>query len=398
MQLRFSRAAVLLFAAAGLVACGKHAHGPGSQTAQAVVAYPLTERVVDWDDYIGQFQAVQTVEVRPRVSGYLVGIHFQDGQLVRRGQVLFTIDARPAQAALDQAKAEAVRAEATLVNARSELAREQTLVTAQAVSREEFETRQAAVRTAQADVGAAQATVRAQALTLGFTKVLAPISGRISDRRVDIGNAVVADTTLLTTVVSVDPIHFDFQGSEGLYLKYQREGLGEPHRGKPGDPVRIRLADESGYRWNGRLDFMDNAIDPSSGSIRGRAVVTNPQGFLTPGMFGHMQLQGSRPYLALLIPDTAIATQGAQRLAFVAGPDGAVTGRPVTLGPISGGLRVIRSGLTVQDRVILDGQLHPPGQKVEAKLTRITHPASGGQDDQSTVTLPPAGSATPDPD
>jgi len=397
MQLRFSRAAVILLAAASLVACGKHGHGPGSQTARVVAAYPLTERVVDWDDYVGQFQAVQTVEVRPRVSGYLVGIHFRDGQLVRRGQVLFTIDARPAQAALDQAKAQATRAVATLVNAQSELAREQTLVAAQAVSREEFETRQAAVRTAQADVGAAQAAVRAQALNLGFTKVTAPISGRISDRRVDIGNAVVADTTLLTTVVSVDPIHFDFQGSEGLYLKYQREGLGEPHRGKPGDPVRIRLADESGYRWNGRLDFMDNAIDPSSGAIRGRAVVANPQGFLTPGMFGHMQLQGSRPYLALLIPDTAIATQGAQRLAFMVGADGAVTGRPVTLGPISGGLRVIRSGLTAQDRVILDGQLHPPGQKVEATLTRITHPASGGQEDLSTVTLPPAGSATPDP-
>ncbi|MEI9964586.1 MAG: efflux RND transporter periplasmic adaptor subunit [Caulobacteraceae bacterium] len=394
MQFRFRRAAATLFVAMLAAGCGKHATQGGPPQPQVTVAHPLAEQVVDWDDYIGQFEAVQTVQVRPRVSGYLVGIHFRDGQLVKRGDVLFTIDPAPAQAALDQARAQAARSQATLVNAQAELARDQVLVASQAVSREEYESRQAAVRTAEADLKASQATVRSQALNLNFTRIVAPISGRISDRRVDIGNAVVADTTVLTTIVSVDPIHFSFEGSESLYLKYQRERLGMPHRGQPGDPVRIRLSDEPDYRWNGRIDFMDNAIDQSSGAIRGRAVVANPNGFLTPGMFGHMQMQGSHPYLGLLVPDTAVATQGGDRIAYVVGPDGAVAGRTVTLGPLSGGLRVIRSGLTANDMVVVDGQQRLlPGLKVKTQVTRITHPAGGGE--MPTVSMPPAGAATP---
>ncbi|HEY5413000.1 MAG TPA: efflux RND transporter periplasmic adaptor subunit, partial [Caulobacteraceae bacterium] len=219
MHDRRGRAAASLLSAMLLASCGRHANQAPPQAPPVSVAHPLAERIVDWDDYIGRFEAAQSVQVRPRVSGYLVGIHFRDGQMVGRGQLLFTIDPGPAQAALDQAKAQAARAEATLVNARNEMARDQTLVATQAVSREEFESRQAAVRTAQADLEAAQAGVRSQALTLGFTRVVAPFAGRASDRRLDIGNSVVADTTVLTTIVSVDPIHFTFQGSEGLYLK-----------------------------------------------------------------------------------------------------------------------------------------------------------------------------------
>lgn len=393
MPHRVSWAPAILLAAALVAGCGKHAKSSAPPAPQVTVAHPLVERVVDWDDYIGQFQGVQTVQVRPRVSGYLVGIHFRDGQLVRRGQLLFTIDPRPAQAALDQAKAQAARAEATLSNARAEMARDQTLVASQAVSREEFESRQAAVRTAEADLKAAQATVRAQGLTVGFTSIVAPISGKISDRRVDIGNAVVADTTVLTTIVSVDPIYFSFQGSEGLYLKHQREGL--IRRGMPGDPVRIRLSDEPDYRWSGRVDFLDNAIDLTSGAIRGRAVVANPAGFLTPGMFGHMQMQGSRPYQGVLVPDSAVGTQGDLRIVYVAAADGAVSGRTVSLGPISGGLRVIKSGLTPGDLVVVDGsQRIMPGSKVRTRLVRLSHPA-GGAEQMPTVMLPPAGAATP---
>ena len=396
MQIRLGWAAISLFSAALLAACGPHAKPPPPPAARVSVAHPLSERIVDWDDYIGQFEAVQTVQVRPRVSGYLVAIHFKDGQLVRRGQLLFSIDPRPAQAALDQARAQVTRAEATLANARAELARDQTLVASQAVSREEFESRQAAVRTAQADLQAAQAATRTQALTLGFTRIIAPVSGRVSDRRVDIGNSVVADTTVLTTIVSVDPIHFVFQGSESVYLKYQREGLGHPQRGSPGDPVRIRLSDEPDYRWSGRIDFMDNAIDTSSGAIRGRAVLANPNGFLTPGMFGHMQMQGSRTYEGLLVPDSAVMTQGDLRTVDVVGRDGSAVGRTVTLGPLSGGLRVIRTGLTPTDLVVVDGQQRIlPGQKVAAHLVRLTHPAYA--EPMPTVTLPPAGAATAAP-
>ncbi len=246
------------------------------------------------------------------------------------------------------------------------------------------------MRTGEADLRAAQANIRAQGLTVGFTRIVAPISGRISDRRVDIGNAVVADTTVLTTIVSVDPIHFSFEGAEGLYLKLQREGA---RRGQAGDPVRIRLSDEPDYRWNGRIDFMDNAIDQSSGAIRGRAVVANPAGFLTPGMFGHMQMQSSRPYLGLLVPDSAVATQGGQRIVFVATADGKAAGHPVTLGPISDGLRVIKSGLQASDLVVIDGQQRiQPDQKLNLRTTRITHPAAAGP--LPTVILPPAGAAT----
>ena len=383
-------AALSLLCALALAACGKP-KPPAQPVPQVTVAHPLAEQVVDWDDYVGQFQAVQTVEVRPRVSGYLVGIGFRDGQLVRRGQTLFTIDARPAQAALDQAKAQAVRADATLANARTELARVKTLAPIQAVSREEVETKEAAERTAAADVTAARAAVQAAGLNVGFTRVLAPVAGRVSYRRVDVGNAVVADNTVLTTVVSVDPIHFVFQGSEALYLKFQREGGARTEAS--GTPVRIRLQDEPDYRWNGRLDFMDNAIEAGTGSIRGRALLRNPNGFLTPGMFGHMQLQNAHPYRGLLVPDTAIATQGAKRIVYVVAADGKVLIRAVELGPLSGGLRVIRTGLSPADLVIVDGQQRAqPGQKVEAKQTRIAHTAP--TNDLPTVVLPPAGAAT----
>ena len=383
-------AALALLCALALAACGKP-KPPSQPVPQVTVAHPLAEQVVDWDDYVGQFQAVQTVEVRPRVSGYLVGIGFRDGQLVRRGQTLFTIDPRPTQAALDQAKAQAVRADATLANARTELARVKTLAPIQAVSREEVETKEAAERTAAADVTAARAAVQAAGLNVGFTRVLAPVAGRVSYRRVDVGNAVVADSTLLTTVVSVDPIHFVFQGSEALYLKFQRDGGARTETS--GTPVRIRLQDEPDYRWNGRLDFMDNAIEAGTGSIRGRALLRNPNGFLTPGMFGHMQLQNARPYRGMLVPDTAIATQGAKRIVYVVAPDGKVLIRAVELGPLSGGLRVIRSGLSPSDLVIVDGQQRAqPGQKVQAKQARIAHAAP--TNDLPTVVLPPAGAAT----
>ena len=390
VALRLTAITLVLAGGLALAGCGKKAPPP-PQTPPVTGAHPLVRQMVDWDDYVGQFEAVQTVEVRPRVTGRLMAVHFSDGQLVRKGQTLFSIDARPFQAALDQARAQVARAQATLANAQSELERQKTLLAIQAVSREEYEARQATVRTAQADLQAAQAAQRAQALSVSFTRVEAPESGRVSYHRVDAGNAVTADTTVLTTIVSVDPIHFVFQGSEAVYLKYQRENRG---RGL-GAPVRIRLEDEPDYRWTGRLDFMDNAIDQGTGAIRGRALVSNRGGLLTPGMFGHMQMQGSHAYQGYLIPDTAIATQGAKRIVYVAGPGGVVASRVIELGPTSGGLRVIRSGLSAQDVVIVDGiQRAQPGKTVKVTMTRLTLPV-GGDQDLPTVKTPPAGAATP---
>lgn len=343
--------------------------------AQVTVATPLVREVLDWDDYVGRFEAVQDVDVTPRVSGYLTGIHFRDGQYVRQGQLLFTIDARPAQAQVDQARAQLARAEAQLVNARTELARSRTLAAQKAASVEELEQRQAALRSAQADVNAARANLRARQLDIGFTRVVAPISGQVSERKVDRGNAVTADQTVLTTVVSTNPLHFAFDGSEALLLRYQRQAGGV----RRDAPVRIRLQDEADYVHAGQLDFLDNSLNPGAGTIRARAIVPNPDGFLKPGMMGRLRLAASPAYPALLVPDTAVATDATRRVVYVVDRQDTVAVRPVQLGPLDGSLRVIRSGLGPQDRVIIGGlQRAMPGQKVKPRKGRITAtPAPG---------------------
>lgn len=356
-----------------LAACSDGAADMPSQAPSVTVSQPLQRQVRDWDDYVGRFEAVQSVEVRPRATGYLQRVHFTDGQYVRAGQTLFTIDARTANAALQQARAQLARAEALLANANTELARSETLAASQAASQEEVEQRRAAVRAGTAEVAAARANVEAQQLQVGFTTVRAPISGRIAERMVDAGNSVVADQTILTRIVSIDPIHFTFEGSEALLLKYQREGLAGP-----GADVRVKLQDEATYVHPGRIDYIEPLINPGSGTARGRASLANPEGFLKPGMVGRMQLAGSEGYPALLVPDTAIVTDAARRLVYVVDAEGTVTAKAVELGPLVGDLRVIRSGITAKDNVIVSGmQRAQPGQKVEAKTVAIKPPSAG---------------------
>ncbi|MDB5672151.1 MAG: efflux transporter periplasmic adaptor subunit [Alphaproteobacteria bacterium] len=358
---------------------------------QVTVANPVTQDVIDWDEYVGRFEAISNVDVKPRATGYLQAVHFIDGQYVRRGQLLFSIDPRTAQAALAQAQAQLVKAQASLVNARTELARSHILAASQAASTEEVESRQAAVRAGAADVAAGQAAVRTQQLAVGFTRVLAPISGRISERRVDPGNAVTADQTILTTIVSTDPLHFSFQGSEALLLKYQRGHSGD----RTGTPVRIRLQDEADYVHAGRLDFVDNVVDAGGGTIHARAIVPNPDAFLKPGMFGHMRLAGSSPYRAVLVPDGAIVTDAARRVVYVVDRAGTVASRPVELGPLTGNLRVVRSGVSPNDRVIIDGiQRARPGQKVQARPGNIRF-VPGPEADSTPALTPPSAIATP---
>jgi RND family efflux transporter MFP subunit len=329
--------------------------------------------VRDWDDYVGRFEAVQSVEVRPRVTGYLQQVHFSDGQYVRSGQPLFTIDPRTARASLEQARAQLARAEAVLANARTELARSETLAESQAASQEEVEQRTAAVRAGIAEVNAAKANVEAQQLQVGFTTVRAPISGRISERLVDVGNSVVADQTVLTRIVSVDPIHFSFEGSEALLLKYQRE-----QSAATGSPVRVRLQDEGSYVHAGRIDYIDPVVNAGAGTVRGRAVLANPDGFLKPGMVGRMQLAGAEPYQALLVPDAAIVTDASRRLVYVVDGEGTVAARAVELGPLVGELRVIRRGIAAGDQVVVGGvQRAQPGQKVEPRKGTIEVASTG---------------------
>jgi RND family efflux transporter MFP subunit len=370
--------------------CGKKAE-PAPPPPTVIVSTPLQMNIVDWDDYVGQFIAVDSVDVRPRVSGYLQTIGFKDGDIVRKGQVLFNIDPRPYQAALDQAKGQEAHAVAAAQNAKTEAARGQSLLAAKAISAQAYDLLVATDRQAAADLLAAQANVRTAALNLEFTRVIAPLGGRVSDRRIAPGNLVTADTTILTNIVNLNPIRFAFTGSEALYLKYQRQneaGTRASSRGSP-TPVQIRLQDEPTYRWNGKMDFIDNSLDTGSGTIRGRAVVDNPNYFLTPGMFGHMRLLGSGAYKGLLIPDQAIGADQSRQVVYVVGADDKVIQRVVELGPLFNGLRVIRTGIGANDRVVIDGvQRAKPGIKVTPKTGRIAALADSGADDSGYIAQP----------
>ncbi|HSZ53790.1 MAG TPA: efflux RND transporter periplasmic adaptor subunit [Caulobacteraceae bacterium] len=331
--------------------------------------------IVDWDDYQGQFIAVDSVDIRPRVSGYLLSVGFKDGDMVRKGQVLFLIDPRPYEAALGQAKGVEAHDEAAVLNAQQQLVRGRTLVAAHAISQQAFEILEATERQAAADLVTAKANVQAQALNVEWTRVTAPLAGRVSDRRVAPGNLVTQDTTVLTNITSINPIWFQFTGSEALYLKYQRmaqDGARHSSRVAP-TPVQIQLQDEPGYSWRGRMDFVDNQIDPASGVIRQRAVIENPDNFLTPGMFGHLRLLGSGAYAALLIPDAAISSDLNQRVVLILGPNSVLREKAVTVGPLFRGLRVVRSGVGPDDLVVVDTLVRArPGLKITPNRTTIT--------------------------
>lgn len=334
------------------------------------VATPLQREITEWDTFIGRFEASRSVEVRPRVSGQITALHFTDGQIVQKGDPLFTIDPRPFQAALAEAEASVAAAESDLELAQTNLDRAMRLISSHAVSQSEVDRLAAEVKVAKAALAGARAEVRARQLDVDFTTVKAPISGRVSDRRVDAGNLVTASSgaegTLLTTINALDPIYFSFTGSEALFLKAKRHGAAE------GAPVEIRLQDETRYGWTGKLDFIDNGLDRHSGTIRARAVLDNPDLFLTPGMFGQMRLSTSGSTMALLVPDTAVQTDQTEKALLVVQTDGTVAGKPVVLGPVVDGLRVIRSGLAPTDRVVISGtQMAFPGSHVQTQVAEI---------------------------
>jgi membrane fusion protein, multidrug efflux system len=355
------------------------------------VAQPLIRSITEWDEYIGRFAASRSVEVRPRVAGAITGVHFSDGAYVQRGQLLFSIDPRPFQAALAEAQAAVASARSDLALARADLSRAERLIEIDAVSASDVDQLRARVQAANASLAAAQARVRSRALDLEFSQVRAPISGRISDRRVDAGNLVgsgEAGGTLLTTINALDPIYFSFEGSEALFLKARRA----QQEGGGAAAVQIRLQDETGYRWSGIVDFTDNGIDERSGTIRGRAVIRNPDAFLTPGMFGNMRLAAGGTRQALLVPDAAVQTDQARKVVMVFQPDGSLMPKPVETGPLVDGLRIIRSGLDPRDQVVIEGaQLAMPGMKVQAKRGRVA-PAQAEAPQPLTTAL--AGEAT----
>jgi len=376
------RAVIVVPAALLIVACVKLFDRPDAAMAAlpppaVTVARPLVREVNEWDDYIGRFAPSRTVEIRPRVAGEVTGVHFRDGEIVQKGQLLFTIDPRPLAAGLAEARANQASAASGLKLARTDLARANRLVQDEAVSAAEIDSLRGRVEATQAALAAAQARVRAAALDLSFTQVRAPVSGRISDRRVDPGNQVAGGEgtggTVLTTINALDPIYFTFNGSEALYLKTQRAH--QP--GAAAAAVEIQLQDESEHRWKGRLDFTDNGLDQRSGTIRGRAVLANPDYFLAPGMFGKMRLASGAKARAMLVPDDAVQTDQARKLLLTVNSHNVVAAKPVVLGPVVNGLRVVRSGLNADDRVVIVGtQMAVPGAKVSPQPGRISASAS----------------------
>ena len=382
-RLRHRRTGVAIaLGAVALIGVGTAKFAGGSAPAAAAppppavtVAVPLLRQVDEWDDYIGRFAPSKSVEIRPRVSGALTGIFFKDGEVVKQGQLLFRIDPRPFAAALAEARAKEASALSSVQLAKSALARATRLIADEAVSAEEIDTLRANLRAAEAAVGATRAQVTARALDVEFTEVRSPITGRVSDRRADVGNLVAggeaSSATLLTTVYALDPIYFSFDGSEALYLKARRDGDSAKER------VEIQLQDETGYRWKGKIDFSDNRLDPGAGTIRGRAIVANQGYFLTPGMFGNMRLASGATRAALLIPDTAIGTDQARKVVQIVDAKNIVSTRTVVLGPVIDGLRIVRSGLKPGDRVIVEGmQNAAPGATVTPRTTTATAVAS----------------------
>ena len=335
------------------------------------VSHPLEQETVEWDEYTGQFAAVDYVEVRARVGGYLDSVNFKDGQMVAKGDLLFVIDPRPYEIALASAKAQVGETTARLDLANRQLGRAGQLRQNDFVSASTFDQRNAETRGAAAAVETAQATVRQAELNLTFTQVTAPIGGRTSRHLVSVGNLVNGGdsgaTTLLTTIVSLDPIYFYFDMSEAQYLAYQRAVAAGKLKSTRDNSVEVfaHLVDENDWPHPGRMSFVDNQVDRGAGTIRARAVFPNPGFFITPGQFARIRVPGSEPYKAILIPDSALVTDQSRKQVLVVRDDGTVEARVVRPGPSHEGLRIVRKGLAAGDRIIIDGLMRArPGAKV----------------------------------
>jgi multidrug efflux system membrane fusion protein len=344
------------------------------------VATVLTRQVRQWDDFTGRVAAVETVELRPRVSGYVERVAYQEGQEVHKGDLLFVIDQRPYRAALERAQADLERARSEARLARSQDVRAQQLIEAKAISREEFETRKAATAQGAAGVHAAEAAVASARLDLQFTQVRSPIDGRAGRALVTEGNLAQADTTALTTVVSQDPMYVYFESDEQSFLRYA-ELARSGERARSRNPVRVGLADETGYPHQGVVDFVDNQVDPGTGTIRARAVLRNPDRVFTPGLFARVQLQGSARFNAMLVDDKAVITDQDRKYVYVLGPHNTAVRKDVVTGREIDGLRVVTSGLAPTDKVIVHGvqKVFFPGMPVSPKQIAMGAPPSDMQ-------------------
>ena len=341
------------------------------------VATPLAKRVTNWDEYTGRFEASEQVEVRARVSGFIESVHFRDGALVQKGDLLFTIDQRPYKLAVDVAQADVARAKAQVELAQNEVERAEGLTQNRTITARDVDQRRANLNSAIGTLQGAEATLKNAQLNLEWTEVRAPLAGRISNRRVDPGNLIAggqSGATLLTTIAAVDPVYFTFDVSEADFLRYARMANMRDNASRDaGTLVEVRLSDETKWTRKGKVNFIDNAVNARSATIRGRAVFDNKDQFLTPGVFGRLRLFAGEAD-ALLVPDTVISSDQAHKVVLTIGPENKGVPKIVELGPLSEGLRVIRAGLTAQDKVIVGGNANPmvrPGAAVTPQPGQI---------------------------
>jgi RND family efflux transporter MFP subunit len=337
------------------------------------VSRPVSRQITEWDEYTGRFDAVDTIEVRARVAGFLTAVHFTDGQMVKKGDLLFSIDPRPFERVLATANAELAQAKTKAESTVKDVVRGRSLLDRKVIAEKSLDDRENAKREAEAAIAVAEAKVQTAELDLSFTQISAPLAGRISRNLLSVGNYVIGGgagtQTLLTTIVSQDPIQFYFDVSENNTIKYKRLGSAANQKvGQPGSTIEIALPDDKGFPHVGKLDFNDNRLDATTGTLRMRALIDNNVQLFAPGMFGRARIAGSAPYTAILLPDDAIGTDQAAKFVAIVAEDGSVSRKVVTLGPLNGGMRIIRSGVTAEDWVIIKGvQRARPGQKVNPK-------------------------------
>ncbi|GEP10677.1 efflux RND transporter periplasmic adaptor subunit [Methylobacterium gnaphalii] len=360
--------------AAALASAPARAQAPGMPPPGVTVSKPVVKEIVEQDQYTGRFDPIEFVEVRARVTGYLDKIMFQDGADVKKGETLFIIDRRPYKAALEQAQAALTSAKARLAFTQTDLERAQVLSKGGNISEQVTDQRRQASQTAQADVDSAEAALRNAQLNYDFTEVKSPINGRISRRLVTEGNIVSADQTMLTTIVSLDPIYFGFTVDEQSFLKYQTSlgiGMGQTQRGK-GAPVMIALSGEKKPTHKGTLDFVDNRVDNQTGTVLLRATVPNADSFIKPGLFGIVSMPATKPFTGVLMPDDAIAANQDKRIVYILGEGDKVSAKPVTIGPMVDGYRVIAEGLTGDETVVINGIAKiRPGMQVKPETKQL---------------------------
>lgn len=346
--------AISLALVAALTGCGPDKDGDVAAAPSVTVSQPVKSVITDWDSFTGRFEATDSVDVRSRVSGYLEKVAFQDGAIVKKGDLLFVIDSRSFQAAVIQAQGKLAQVRSQLALAEQEFARANVLIESKTIARSLYDQRLQARQAAQAEVLSAEGALSAAKLDLEFTRITAPMTGRISRKLISEGNLVNggnSSATLLTTIVSIDPIDIYFDIDEQSYLKYRRQANTAANQSQ----VRIALPGEVEPSMTGRMDFIDNRLDQSTGTLRQRARVSNKDLHLSPGQFGRVQFSSQAPYSALLLPDTAIGVDATRKVVYVLDSQNKVEVRPVTLGKLHDGLREIASGLQAQDRVIVDG-------------------------------------------